>query len=212
MPIVAIAPPGVRTQSDRENRVQSIPNMRSRLSKTRRDTPIVPEPGRMMTLALVLALCTQAFSQTGPQFPTSGQPAAGSTEAKVEAYPLTAATREVLATWQQRAVSRTDLRVAIDERTSQALVFAPPAVQAQIQQELAAKKAPAQAVAPNKTEAPPGGSPGLIQLTQMPAGDVQHRIEGLLSRQLPATVDALGEWQTVQVDTAPGVGVAINVN
>lgn len=166
----------------------------------------------MMTLALVLILCTQALSQTGPQFPTSGQPAAGGAEAKVEAYPLTAATREVLAAWQQRAVGRTDLRVAIDERTSQALVFAPPAVQTQIQQELAAKNAPAQAAAPNKTEALTTGSPGLIQLTQMPAGDVHQRIEGLLSRQLPATVDALGEWQTFQVDTAPGVGVAINVN
>jgi type II secretory pathway component GspD/PulD (secretin) len=213
MPIVAIAPPRVRTQSDRENRVQSIPNMRSRLSKTRRDTSTVPEPDRMMmTLALVLALCTQALSQTGPQFRTSDQPAAGGAEAKVEAYPLTAATREVLAAWQQRAVGRTDLRVAIDERTSQALVFAPPAVQTQIQQELAAKNTPAQAAAPNKTEAHPGGSPGLIQLTQMPAGDVHQRIEGLLSRQLPATVDALGEWQTFQVDTAPGVGVGINVN
>src|SRR5262249_8142741 len=105
----------------------------------------------------------------------------------------------------------TDIRVAIDERTSQALVFAPPAVQAQIQQELAAKNAPAAAAAPN-AGLPAANSPALIQLNQLQAGDVHQRIEGLLSRQLPATVDASGEWQSFRVETATGVGVAMNVN
>jgi len=37
-----------------------------------------------------------------------------------------------------------------------------------------------------------------LQLKQLPAGEVHQRLEGLLSRQLPATVDASGEWQSFQ--------------
>jgi type II secretory pathway component GspD/PulD (secretin) len=161
--------------------------------------------------AVVLVLCTGAVGQTAPQFPATDQTGspASAAESKVEAYPLTAATREVLAVWQQRAATRTDMRIAIDERTSQALVFAPPSVQAQIRQELAAKNA--FAATPNAASAVNNG-PAVHQLQQLPAAEVHARIEGLLSRQLPVTVDATGEWQSFQVETAPGVGVAMSVN
>ncbi len=171
----------------------------------------LPILARMTAVAILLAPCTRVAGQTAPQFPAINQagPPANAAEPKVEAYPLTAATREVLTAWQQRAAGRTDLRVAIDERTSQALVFAPPSVQAQIQQELAAKNA---VVAAPNVGLP--GNPGvtLVQLQQLPAGEVHARLEGLLSRQLPATVDASGEWQSFPVETSPGVGVAMSVN
>ena len=211
MPIVAIAPLGARCRSGSNNRVQLIRNMRSNDSKTHRELSCLPIVRRMTALVL-LSLCTRALGQTAPQFPTinqSGSPA-GAADSKVEAYPLTAATREVLTAWQKLAAGRTDMRVAIDERTSQALVFAPPSVQAQIQQELAAKNTAVMG-APNVGLPGPNGA-ALIQLRQLPAGEVHQRLEGLLSRQLPATVDASGEWQSFQVETAPGIGVAMSVN
>ncbi len=171
----------------------------------------MPILGWMTALTLALILCRGAKAQTAPQFPATYPPGATTNagESKVEAYPLTAATREVLTAWQQRAAGRTDMRVAIDERTSQALVFAPPSVQAQIQQELAAKNTVV--ATPNAAIAAPSG-PAQFQLRQLPAGEVHSRLEGLLSHPLPMTVDASGEWQIFQVEMSPGVGVTMNVN
>src|SRR5436305_2409529 len=134
-------------------------------------------------------------------------PTLTASDAKVEAYPLTAATRDVLTAWQQKAAGRSDIRVAIDERTSQALVFAPPAVHAQIQQALAAKSP----VLTDPKSAPTASSVQL-QLNQIPAAELHARLEGLLSRQLPATVDASGEWQSFPVEAAPGVLATVSVN
>jgi type II secretion system protein D len=128
-------------------------------------------------------------------------------DSKVEAYPLTAATRDVLTAWQQKSAGRSDIRVAIDERTSQSLVFAPPAVHAQIQQALAASNP----VLTDPKPAPTASSVQL-QLTQIPAAELHARFEGLLSRQLPVTVDALGEWQSFPVEAAPGVLATVSVN
>src|SRR6476619_4002464 len=93
--------------------------------------------------ALLLGLLWRgiAIGQTIQSSPTAEAPAQTLTasDSKVQAYPLTAANRDVLAAWQQKAAGRSDIRVAIDERTSQALVFAPPTVHAQIQQALAAR-------------------------------------------------------------------------
>jgi len=72
-------------------------------------------PVLIWTTALVLSSCPSAVGQ----FQTTtqlGSPA-NAPESKVEAYPLTAANRDVLTAWQQRAAGRTDMRVAIDERT-----------------------------------------------------------------------------------------------
>src|SRR4051812_40143199 len=99
--------------------------MRSPDSKTHREMPFLPV--LIWTTALVLSSCPNAMGQ----FQTTSQSgsSANAAESKVEAYPLTAANREVLTAWQQRAAGRTDMRVAIDERTLQALVFAPASVQ-----------------------------------------------------------------------------------
>jgi type II secretory pathway component GspD/PulD (secretin) len=212
MPIVAIAPLGARSVPAQINRVQLIRKMRSNDSKPRREMPYLHILGWMAALILLLSLCPVAMGQTAPQFPIANQPGspAGAAESKVEAYPLTAASREVLAAWQKLAAGRTDLRVAIDERTSQALVFAPPLVQAQIQQEVAAKNTSVTAT-PNVALPIPSGA-ALVQLRQLPAGEVHQRLEGLLSRQLPVTIDASGEWQSFQVETSPGIGVAMGVN
>src|SRR3954452_5812083 len=153
--------------------------MRSNDSKKRREIPSLHIIGRVTVLVLLLSSCPGAMAQTAPQFPTVNQPVvpAGPTDSKVEAYPLTAATRDVLTAWQKMAAGRTDMRVAIDERTSQALVFAPPSVQAQIQQELAAKSAP---VAGPNVGLPVNAGPVLHQLQQLPAGEVHARLEGML--------------------------------
>ncbi len=176
-----------------------------------RDVKSLPIFGCVTALLLGLLAAGGARGQFAPQFPAVGQPApaAASAESKVQAYPLNDSSRAVLSTWQKRTAGRTDLRIAIDERTGQALVFAPPAVQAQIQQELAAKNGPA--AMPNVGLAAPGGA-ALLQLRQLPAGEVHSRLEGLLGRPLPAMVDASGEWQSFQVEASPGLGVALSVN
>src|SRR5207248_10793040 len=51
-----------------------------------------------------------------------------------------------------------------------------------------------------------------LQLRQMPAADLHSRLEGLLSRALPAIADATGEWQSFSLEASPGVSVALNVN
>lgn len=186
-------------------------NMRSELSTIHRDLWFLIVLGWITAVTFALSLCGNAIGQTSPQLPPNnpaGSPA-NSAESKVEAYPLTAATRDVLTSWQQKTAGRTDIRVAIDERTSQALVYAPPSVQTQIQQELAAKN-PVVAT-PNVGLAATNG-PALLQLRQLPAGEMHARLEGLLSRQLPVTTDAAGEWQSFQVESSPGVGVAMSVN
>jgi type II secretion system protein D len=163
-----------------------------------------------------------ASAQT-PANPPAASPETAQTadQSKVEAYPLNAATRDLLVEWQQFAAGRTDIRVAIDDRTAQALVFAPPAVHAQIQQQLAAKlAAPAAPAAPNNATIPPAPNVGLnipggavlFQLRQLPAAEVRAKLERLLSRHMPATVDASGEWQMFPVEVSPGAVVTMSVN
>ncbi|MCC7475234.1 MAG: hypothetical protein IT425_07550 [Pirellulales bacterium] len=154
--------------------------------------------------------------------------AAEANDARVEAYALNAATRGILTKWQQQTAGRTDVRVAIDDRTSQALVFAPPAVHGQIQQELAAQvpafalQAPTAGGAGATTNPPAAASPPvglavpgnavLFPLRQLQAAEVRAKLEGLLSRSLPATVDASGEWQSFAVEAAPGAAVTMSLN
>lgn len=197
---------------------------------------------RLPSFGLVIATVLTSFAPNkanaqAPVFPTTTQPAAPATaESKVEAYPLNTATRDVLTVWQLKSSGRSDIRVALDERTSQALVFAPPAVHAEIQKQLSANRAvappvaaPAAPAAPmasqfaplaqsnQPTQAPTVGLavPGnavLFQLRQMPGAEVHSKLENLLSRQLPATVDASGEWQSFPVEATPGARVVMSVN
>ena len=136
----------------------------------------------------------------------------------------------MLQQWQQQAAGRTDIRVALDDRTAQALVFAPQSVHAQIQQQLVGRAAPVAAPAPVIAPATPAvvsgstpvitpnvglnlaGGAVLFQLRQLPAAEVHGKLEGLLSRQLPATVDASGEWQSFPVEASPGAAVTMSVN
>src|SRR4051812_41731860 len=181
--------------------------MRSTFSKDR-DLHL---PAVLGWMAVLLGLVWRggAFAQTGQPSPAADLPAQSLTasDSRVEAYPLTAATRDVLTAWQQKAAGRTDIRIAIDEPTSQALVFAPPAVHAQIQQALAAKS-------PVLTDPRPtaAASSVQLQLKRVPAADLHTRLEGLLSRQLPAAMDPSGEWQTFPVEASPGVIANVSVS
>ncbi|MEX0642531.1 MAG: secretin N-terminal domain-containing protein, partial [Pirellulales bacterium] len=85
-------------------------------------------------------LVAQALSNLDRE-PVGESPAqansAAQTVPKIAAFPLNDATRGVLGAWQQHLAGRPDVRFAIDERTSQVLVYAPPAVHTQIHQQLA---------------------------------------------------------------------------
>lgn len=175
----------------------------------------LPVLGLVAALAFTLLPAKAVLGQFAPQFPAANQPSAATatTDPKVEAYPLNASTREVLTTWQQQSAGRADIRVAIDERTAQALVFAPQSVHSQIQQQLAAQApaAVAPVTAPAIGLAVPGGAV-LFPLRQIPAVEVHTRLERLLGHPLPATVDASGEWQTFPVEASAGASVTLSVN
>ena len=192
------------------------------------NTRRLPALGQVASSVVLLLITSNAVAQA-PNFPAAGQPAAtvGASDSKVEAYPLNASTRGVLTNLQQQTTGRTDIRVAIDERSGQALVFAPPSVQAQLHQQLAGAPAPAAAanIAPAvNTPAPVFGTPTqnvglavpggavLFQLRQLPAAEVHSKLENLLTRSLPATVDASGEWQSFPVEASPGASVTMSVN
>jgi type II secretion system protein D len=172
------------------------------------------------------AIADTAHSQ--PQFPnqvpkSGGAPTANAPLPKIESYPLNQASRGVLARWQQQAAGRADLRVAIDERTSQALVFAPPAVHEQIRQQIAqshnsvASATPQVAVSSGNTPqslAAPSSTQGqlIVQLRNLPAAELHARLEKMLGRTLPATPDASGQWRSFIVEASPGVAVTMSIN
>src|SRR5687768_9591610 len=98
---------------------------------------------RLVCAGVMVAGCLLSSAAIGqlqlpPQDPNTA-PASSipSGESTIEAYPLNASSRGVLTAWQQQAAGRTDVRVAIDERSGQALVFAPPAIHAELRRQLA---------------------------------------------------------------------------
>jgi type II secretion system protein D len=181
----------------------------------RRRSPLDRSVRATAVMALVALLASPANGQStlrlpatepgpsdAPTFPTAPLPASQ----QVESYPLEDATRDIFVAWQQYAAGRQDLRVAIDERTSQVLIFAAPGVHTQIKQQLAARIAK-----PAPGLSAPAGTV-ILELRNMPAAELHPRLERLLSRKLPPTRDASGEWQSFPVESSPGVAVAINVN
>ncbi len=183
-----------------------------------RNMRLLPCVAAVAALASATMLARSASGQVAPQSPpafaeANGVPAAqtptGRSEQQIEAYPLSDATRDIFVAWQQYATGRQDIRVAIDERTSQVLVFAAPAIHAQIRQQVAAKQAAAPPATPGL--AAPAG-PVLVELRNLPAPELHSRLQRLLSRELPATLDASGEWQSFAIDSADGVSVRMKIN
>jgi len=179
-------------------------------------------PTSRLALALLAAvhlLALPANAQFAPQAPAATVPRVTSAPASaspvsavaqhVEAYPLNDGSRGVFIAWQQYAAGRQDLRVAIDERTAQVLVFAPPAMHEQIRQQLAAKNV---ALPPAVAGPPALAGTVVVELRNMSAAELHPRLERLLSRPLPSTLDQSGEWQGFGVEASPGVGVSMNVN
>jgi type II secretion system protein D len=163
----------------------------------------------------------------------SGTAAPSASEATIESYPLNAASRPMLVRWQQQFAGRTDLHMAFDERTSQAIVNAPPAVHAQIRQQIAQSQAPAANGRPQTAgngasaaqnalaAAPPLGrelgaerqaGPIVVQLRNMTAPELHARLEKMLGRAMPATPDASGQWSSFTVEASPGVAVTMSLN
>ncbi len=178
--------------------------------------------GQLALTLVTLNLDSLARGQASTAPAVSSAATAQVEESKVEAYPLNNSTREVLTRWQQQTAGRSDIRVAIDDRTGQALVFAPPTVQVQLHQQLAATAPPAtapQASVP-QTQATANANVGLavpgnavlFQLRQVPAAEIHGKLESLLSRSLPATVDASGDWQSFPLEASPNARVMMSVN
>ncbi len=156
--------------------------------------------------------------------------------AKIESYPLNDHTRNVLATWQQRAAERADLRVAIDARTGQALVLAPPAIQQQIHADLAGQASSATTSQPsaNTTQyASSGGgvsdadsaprerqepavrtrpTQATMQLRHVSPTELKDRLGRLLAQPLAAGRDASGQWESFRLEVAPGAAITASVN
>lgn len=150
-------------------------------------------------------------------------------DAKIAAYPLNDATRGAFTAWQQQLGERPDVRVAIDERTSQVLVYAPPAVHEQVKQRLAqgrvtgatSQQADQETGAlpqpPTSAQQPTNGLQGpagtvLVQLKNLPGAELHQRLERLLSQKLPTSIDASGDWHGFAVEASPGIGVTMSIN
>lgn len=192
-----------------------------------RTLQVVPRTASLAAYVSVLLLLRVCEAQVAPQFPAAAQTAspAGATaalEATIESYPLNDSSRPVLTEWQRATANRTDIRVAIDERTAQALVFAPQVVHTQIRQQVAERQRAPAALAPpveagGESPQPAGGAstpaePTILQLRHLPIAELHARLERLLSRELPATIDVSGQWQGFAVEAAPGTTVTMNVN
>jgi type II secretion system protein D len=164
----------------------------------------------------------QILEQAGELLAKLDPPAPGTLPAQVpqpptqrlEAYPLTPSAQTILAALEKQAAGRADIRVAVDGRTSQALVLAPESIHSQIRQKLAEasrelrverrEPAPATARAPSTGES--------LQLRTLSADDLRLRLERLLSRPLPASTDASGQWQSFVIEAVAGAGVTATIN
>jgi type II secretory pathway component GspD/PulD (secretin) len=142
---------------------------------------------------------------------------------QLEAYALTPASQIILTALEKQAAGRPDIRVAVDERSSQVLVLAPDSVHTQIREKLAqaetAQAAPAAAPMPNRTavtnpiSSRQAAAPNIpLQLRNLRADDLRAQLERLLGRPLPARSDSSGQWQTFEIEAVPGAGVTATVN
>lgn len=140
---------------------------------------------------------------------------------QLEAYVLTPASQQILAALDRQAAGRPDIRVAVDQRTSQILVLAPDSIHAQIREKLAQAASPppptgddTQSVLrrPPQPVPLPSTQPNTMRLQNLQADDLRTRLERLLSRPLPATTDASGQWQTFAIEAVPGASVGVTVN
>ncbi len=132
---------------------------------------------------------------------------------RLEAYPLTPSAQTILAALEKQAAGRPDIRVAVDQRTSQALVLAPESIHSQIRDKLAqvSREPRVQSSEPARSAAPSSTGESL-QLRTLSADDLRLRLERLLSRPLPASTDASGQWQSFAIEAVAGAGVTATVN
>lgn len=166
-----------------------------------------------------------AEAPTPPQLPVQ----------QLEAYALTPTSQTIMAALDKQAAGRPDIRVAVDERSSQILVMAPNTIHAQIREKIAqAGAVPNAQAAPNLVQAPAvvpaqalaqpvaplaaqaiDSAPmynGPLRLQNLRADELRHRLERLLARPLPASTDTSGQWQTFEIEAVPGAAVAVTVN
>ena len=167
----------------------------------------------------ILAQAGELLAKLDPP-PTNAQPALPPRPPaqRLEAYALTPTTRNILAALQNQAAGRPDVRVAVDARTSQALVLAPDTVHTQIREKLAQSVQNQQTdptLAENNPQTSGPQSSTLdrqFQLRNLHADDLRQRLERLLSRPLPASTDGSGQWQSFEIEAVPGAGVTATIN
>lgn len=132
---------------------------------------------------------------------------------RLEAYPLTPSAQTILAALEKQAAGRPDIRIAVDQRTLQALVLAPESIHAQIRDKLAQAGRAQRVETPKPAPATaPVADTGPLRLHTLSADDLRQRLERLLSKPLPASTDSSGQWQSFEIEAVAGAGVTASVN
>jgi type II secretory pathway component GspD/PulD (secretin) len=168
---------------------------------------------------------------TAPAAPVPSPPAQ-----QLESYPLTPATRDALERlqnqWRFNPASAGELRVALDERTGQALVLAPQTAHQQIRTQLAqagpgpqfdprsqnlnggsAENNPQSAIRiPQSNQHQPTATDPRLQLRNLTTDELHGRLEKLLSRPLAVSTDNTGGWHSFVLEAAAGTGVTVSMN
>jgi type II secretion system protein D len=187
----------------------------------RADETVLRQAGEF--LAKIDPPVAAAAPQAVPQPPTQ----------QLETYPLTPVSQNVLAALETQAAGRPDIRVAVDQRSSQVLVLAPNSIHSQIREKLAqAVAGPAPPAGPNVVPAQalaepvapvgaaatatparqPASTNQPLRLVNLRADDLRAKLERLLARPLPASTDQSGQWQSFEVEAVPGAAVMVTVS
>ena len=146
---------------------------------------------------------------------------------QLEAYALTPASQIILTALEKQAAGRPDIRVAVDERSSQVLVLAPDTVHTQIREKLAQAATPQAAPQPAAVPMPQSNDAdesnqfsAASAAPEYPAAAAEsagRRFAGAAraaARDGPcrASTDSSGQWQTFEIEAVPGAGVTATVN
>ena len=149
-----------------------------------------------------------SFPRSIRRSPQRRQPNAPQPPAQqLETYPLTPASQSILAALEKQAAGRPDIRVAVDQRSSQVLVLAPNSIHAQIREKLAQAAAPPiPQAAPNVT--PAQAWPGPSTAARPQHQDPRHQAPAVQAFQQPPTNGPLRLQNLRADDLASAIGTA----
>ena len=121
----------------------------------------------------------------------------------LEAYTIRPEQRQQMQQWAAALPAGPSQRAAWDQRTGQLIVFAPPAIHAEVQQKLATKPSGAQDSSSDSNT---------LKLRTLSPAALHSRLERLVSGPLPATWDAGERWLSFPVRLGEGQGVTLRID